>query len=116
MPSPAQFLTARDDGAHCGAGPPCTFRYAHPIPNITKKRGKTGFGDVWWFSTPRSSNIPPWHEGGVHYPLYYDDLLLRARYTPHTWKERLPNRSTETGYAVRNAVCTRIGSLPAASA
>ena len=27
-PSPPRFVAARDDGAHCGAGPPCTFRYA----------------------------------------------------------------------------------------
>ena len=24
----ARSATGRDDGAHCGAGPPCTFRYA----------------------------------------------------------------------------------------
>ena len=29
-PSPPRFAAAREDGAHCGAGPPCTFRYALP--------------------------------------------------------------------------------------
>ena len=27
-PSPPRSATGRDDGAQCGAGPPCTFRYA----------------------------------------------------------------------------------------
>ena len=31
-PSPPRFATARDDGAHCGAGPLCTFKYARTLP------------------------------------------------------------------------------------
>ena len=30
-PSPPRSATGRDDGAHCGAGPPCTFRYARTL-------------------------------------------------------------------------------------
>ena len=26
--------TSRDDGAHCGARPPCTFSYAHHSPSM----------------------------------------------------------------------------------
>ena len=31
-PSPPRFAAARKDGVHCGAGPPCTFRYARTPP------------------------------------------------------------------------------------
>ena len=48
----------------------------------------------------------------MHYPLYYDELLLRARYTPDTKIEKLPRRNTETGYGVRHAVRTTTGSSP----
>ena len=30
-PSPPWSATGRNDGAHCGAGPPCTFRYARTL-------------------------------------------------------------------------------------
>ena len=39
----------------------------------------------------------------MHYPLYYDEMLLRARYTLHTKTEKLPRRNTETGYGARHA-------------
>ena len=30
-PSPPRFATGRESGAHCGAGPRCTFRYARTL-------------------------------------------------------------------------------------
>ena len=43
-PSPPRFAMAREDEAHSGAGPPCTFRYACTLPPPHEK--KKGLRDV----------------------------------------------------------------------
>ena len=78
--------TSREDAAHCGAGPPCTFRYA-PIPSQTPT---TNNPPRWYPSihrhntrtthsgppqaTPlRASNPRPPPSGPQMIPLYYTD-------------------------------------------
>ena len=89
-PSPPRFATAREDvEARRGAGPPCTFRYAHPILNHRQKaknhqqKGKAGdSGCSVRLYPPRGSN-PPLQDGrGACCPLYYDKMQLSGTVHP----------------------------------
>ena len=89
--------TSREDAAHCGAGPPCTFRYA-PIPSQTPT---TNNPPRWYPSihrhntrtthsgppqaTPlRASNPRPLPSGPQIIPLYYtEDPIPATQNTRH---------------------------------
>ena len=73
-PSPPRSATGRDDEEHCGAGPPCTFRYACTLYFALRQKkldilGAPGRSAVP--SPPRGSNHPMCNGRVVHDRLYY---------------------------------------------
>ena len=122
-PSPPRSATGREDGAHCGAGPPCTFRYARiDHAYVTKKTRPRSVAckncrlvnvdhsvDPY---PPRGSNHAPWDWGRVHNQLYRAQPTIPCVLC-NTVTRRSPitlrgfNKEKEKGVASYTIRCTK---------